>query len=315
MEALDWPAMALLAIGGLALFLYGVGKLSRALHRLADDRLKSLLRQATDNRFAGLATGAGATIVLDSSSATIIMLIAMIDAGLLSSAQGLAVILGSNIGTTASSQILATGIADYAPLILAAGLLGRLLKNERAHAWSNVVFGVGLVLFGLFLVGEAAAPLRDEPSLIERLRRLEKPIYGMLAGAAVTVVLQSSSAVIGIVIVLAAMGVVSLPAGIAIMLGAEIGTCADTLLAAIGRSRAAIRAAIFHLGFSIISSVLGLLFIHYITSLATASADSVPQQIANAHVAFNVAGALLFLPFLPAISRLLERILPDRAKR
>ena len=161
-EALDWPGMALLAIGGLALFLYGVGKLSRALHRLADDRLKLLLHKATDNRFAGLATGAGATIMLDSSSATIIMLIAMIDAGLLSSAQSLAVILGSNIGTTASSQILATGIADYAPLILAAGLLGRLLKNERAHAWSNVVFGVGLVLSGCS--SWARRPLRSAMS-------------------------------------------------------------------------------------------------------------------------------------------------------
>lgn len=311
-QPVDWQAVALGFVGGLALFLFGVSELSRALKELAGERLKHVLERASAHPVRGLATGALATFALDSSSATIILLIAIIDAGLIAAGPALPIILGSNIGTTLSSQIFAAGLDDYAPIIVAAGLLARtFLENERAKTWASVVFALGLVLYALFLIGEAAAPLEGDPRVKGWLASAETPLVGVAIGAAVTIALQSSSAVLGLVITLAGGGLVTLPAGIAMMLGAEIGTCADTLVATLGRSRQAIRAGLFHLGFNIVTAAIGLALIGPLTALAQASAGSVQQQIANAHVAFNVLGALLFLPLLPLAARLLAKLAPD----
>lgn len=311
----DWLGFALSFLGGLVLFLYGVDLLARALKEAGGERFKAVLARGSANRFAGLGGGVLATVALDSSSVTIIMVIAIVDAGLIPFANALPVVLGANIGTTLSSQLFAWNIDQFAPVAMAAGFLLKLLgPTDAAKRWGEALLGVGLVLFGLHLIGAAAEPLEKHPGVIALLRRLDDPLLGMLAGAGVTVAIQSSSAMMGIVIALAGGGLVSLPAGVAMMLGAEIGTCADTLVATAGRSRAAVRTGLFHLLFNIASVTIGVLLVGRLAAFGEATATDTGQQIANAHVLFNIAGALIALPFVRTAARLLERLIPDRAK-
>jgi phosphate:Na+ symporter len=309
---IDWPHLLTAVTGGLALFLFGVTELAGGLRAAAGERVETLLGHATDGPVRGLATGVAATTVLDSSSVTIILLIGLVDAGLVGFAQALPVILGSNIGTTVSSQVFALGVEDYAPLILAAGLLVRAFGAPPVKNWGAVVAGIGLVLFGLNLIGEAVAPLKDHPPVVEWLKSAGTPLRGVLIGAVFTLVIQSSSATLGVIIALASQGVIDLPSGLAMMLGAEIGTCSDTLVATAGRSRAAVRAGLFHLGFNLVTVAVGVALIGPLAGFAAWSSDRLEQQIANAHVFFNVAGAVVFLGLVPAIARGLERLVPDR---
>lgn len=307
----DWFTLAMGFLAGLALFLYGVQILAKALKELSGGKFQRLLYRSSKNRFSGLASGTVATVALDSSSVTIILLIALVDAGLVPFANVLPMILGANIGTTISSQLFAWNLDQFAPILLAIGLLGwSISKDEGRRRAFEVLLGIGLILFGLFTVGEAADPLKENPDIRAWLERLEAPLLGVLAGALVTVAIQSSSAMMGIVIVLASGGLISLPAGLAMMLGAEIGTVADTLIASIGRSRAAVRCGLFHLGFNIVSVSIGLLLLGPLTAFAQWSATDTGQQLANAHVLFNIAGALLMLPFVGLAAKLLERVVP-----
>jgi phosphate:Na+ symporter len=311
----DWLELAMGGIAGLVLFLYGVSRLSGALKKVGSDRARDWLAKAAGHRFRGLLSGTVATIALDSSSVTIILLITLVDAGLLSFVHAIPVILGSNIGTTISSQIFALDIDEYAPMLMLTGfLLHTLGRSETMKTYGTIALGIGLVLFGLHTIGTAAEPLEGNQQIIDWLKNFENPLYGVLAGAAATVAIQSSSAMMGIVITLAGEGLIGLPAGIAIMLGAEIGTCADTLLATLGRSRSAVRAGVFHLVFNIVTVALGVLFIDQITAFAQMWSSKVGQQIANAHVAFNVAGALLFIGFTPLAAAMLCRVISDRGE-
>lgn len=310
---IDWLEVALGFVAGLALFLYGVDVLAKALKQASGGTFERLLRKSGENRLGGLAAGTVATVALDSSSVTINMLVAIIDAGLIGFAAALPMILGANIGTTISSQVFAWNVDQFAPVLLAIGLLWRVIaKAETGKSAGTAVFGIGLVLFGRWTIGEAASPLQGSPDIVGWLERLEDPLLGMLAGALVTVAIQSSSATLGIVIALAGGGLITLPAGLAIMVGAEIGTCADTLIATIGRSRAAVKAGLFHLSFNLASALAGLLLIGWLADFARWSASDTGQQVANAHVLFNVAGALLMLPFVKLAARGLDRIVPDR---
>ncbi|MCW7539943.1 Na/Pi symporter [Aquabacterium sp. A7-Y] len=310
---IDWISMGSTFVAGLVLFLWGVRALSQRLREVGSERLREILRRSSDNRLRGLLCGTGVTLVLDSSSATIVLLIALVDAGLLGFAASLPIILGSNIGTTFSSQLFALNAEALPPLLMAGGLGGVLLgRSVNGRRWGEVVFGVGMVLFALHVIGLAMEPLGDHAGVKDWLRNFEQPLLGLAAGAAATVAIQSSSAMMGIVIVMASQQLISLETGLALMLGAEIGTCADTLVASLGRSAAALRAGLFHLGFNIASALLGLMLIGPMAWFAQASAGTVAQQIANAHVAFNVIGALLFFGFTGLIARWLQRLLPDR---
>ena len=312
--ALDVFGIELGVRAGLALFLFGVTLLADALKRLAGDRMRGLLERFTTNRFAGVATGTAATTLLDSSSVTIIMVIALVDAGVLAFTRSLGVILGANIGTTISSQIIALDIDRYAPLALVLGLLFTALGGSRRQKQAGrVILGIGLVFYGLGEMDQAVSPLKDQQSFIDWMVRLENPLLGAAVGALVTIVIQSSSATLGIVITLAGQGLLTLPAGIALMLGAEIGTCADTLLACIGRSRAALRAGVFHLMFNVTTVAIGLMLTREIATLAQriTPGAGIERFVANAHVLFNVAGVLIVLPFLPLIARGLYQLIPD----
>jgi len=311
----DWVTLALGVVGGLTLFLYGVSRLSGALQDAAGEKVRAALGRFTTNRLSAVGTGAVATAILESSSVTTVMVVALVNAGLLTFAQSLGVVMGSNIGTTASSLLFATDLDRYAPLLLAAGVgLHLAARSARVRTAGLVVLGVGLVFFGLNLVGEAVEPLRDYGPFVDLMAGVGRNVLlGVAVGALATVVLQSSSATVGIVIVLASQGVVSLPAGIALMLGAEVGTCADTLLASVGRSRAAVRTGLFHLGFNVATAAVGVALAIQLAALAEAlGGGDVGRQIAVAQVVFNVAGVALVLPFTGLVARALEWAVPDR---
>jgi len=306
-------------IAGLALFLLGLEQMAKGFRALAGGRVREIIARFTKNPFAGVATGFAACTALDSSSATIIMVIAMISGGLMTFQQALGVVMGANIGTTVGSQIIAFQIYEYAPVALMAGFLIKFAgKSKRAKRIGAIVLGFGLLFFGLEQLGAAVAPLKNDPAWMSWLQSLgDQPLKGALAGCLFTLIIQSSSATVGTAIALAAEGLIPLDTGIALMLGAEIGTVSDTLIAAIGRGREALRTAVFHLVFNVTTVALGLLFLAPLTHLAQAltPGGSAARHIANAHVAFNVLGVALFIWFVPWISRALHWVFPPRAER
>jgi phosphate:Na+ symporter len=308
-------SISLLAASGLVLFLYAVSRLALALRHVAGERTKDILHRFTKSIPAAIVTGTVVTTLLDSSSVVIILVIALVSAGALPFRNSLGVVLGANIGTTISSQLFAFDLGQYAVLAMLPGLLLLSLSKKRnGRAAGRALFCFGLLFFSLFLIGEAAAPLKEYEGVQAWLLKLENPLRGAGAGALITLLVQSSSATLGMVIKLAGKGLLTLPAGVAVMLGAELGTCSDTLLATAGRGRRALRTGLFHLGFNLTTIGLGLLLIRPFTALVLSLAGhaDVARQIAHAHVLFNVAGVLLFAPLLPFCQHLLETALPDK---
>lgn len=318
-KSLDWFAMSMSALAGLVLFIYGVTKLAEGLGELNSERMRRWTARFTSNRVAGVATGFVATTLLESSSVTIIMVIAMVSGGVLTFVQSLGVVLGANIGTAVGAQIIALEIEQYVPLLMVTGLLLMFLgKSDLRRKLGVVVLGFGLMFYGLEAIDEAMKPLRDYQPFMQTMENMGRnPVLGALFGAAFTMIIQSSSATVAIVITLAGSGLISLPAGVAIMLGAEIGTCSDTLIATIGRGRPAVRTGVFHLVFNLTTACIGValapLFVQFVEQLSGGA--SVGRKIANAQMIFNGAGVLVVLPFLPWIARALERLIPDSARK
>ncbi|TGE28314.1 Na/Pi cotransporter family protein [Hymenobacter metallicola] len=306
--------IGLFASSGLLLFLYSVNRLALALRQVAGPRVQDILHRFTRSVPLAILTGTVVTTLLDSSSVVIILAIALVSAGALPFRNSLGVVLGANIGTTISSQLFAFDLGQYAAVAMLPGLLLLSLSKKRGgRTAGRALFCFGLLFFSLFLLGEAAAPLKDYPGVQAWLLQLETPLRGAGAGALLTLLIQSSSATLGMAIKLADKGLLTLPAGIAVMLGAELGTCSDTLLATLGRGRPALKTGLFHLFFNVLSIALGLLLIGPFTALVLHLADGthVARQLAHAHVLFNVGGVLLFAPLLPLCQRLLDAWLPD----
>ena len=314
-DVIDFFAMAMGALAGLVLFIYGVTRLSEGLEEISTDRMKSLLSKFTTNRFAGVLTGAVATTLLESSSVTIIMVNAMVSAGVLTFVQSLGVVLGSNIGTAVGAQIIALDIKKYVPLLMLSGLLLLFLgKKQTLKNIGIILLGFGLMFYGLEAIDEAMKPFRNYQPFIDLMQTLAtNPLLGALVGAIFTVIIQSSSATVAIIVTLASSGLISLPAGIAIMLGAEVGTCADTLVATIGRGRPALRTGVFHLLFNVASAILGIIFAPLLVQFveAISGGAGVGRQVANAQILFNFIGVAVVILFLPMVARLLEKLIPD----
>jgi len=324
--ALDHYALWTGLLGGLALFLFGLDLLTGALKRAAGDYLKEILRQLTNNRFMGVALGAVATAIVNSSSVTTVVLVGFISAGLLSMTQSISVIMGANIGSTVTAQILAFKVTEFAlPLIALGFLVTMLAKRALWRDYGRMLLGFGLVFFGMGLMSDAMAPLRSYPPFTELIASFSDPLLAMLAGAAFTALIQSSAATTGIIIVLAGEGLMPLETGIAVALGANIGTCATAGLAVIGKPREAVRAALVHVLFNVAGVLVWIMFVPQLAELArlvSPTADGVPEalraaaetprQIANAHTIFNVANTLLFIGFTAQFARLVEWLVPDR---
>lgn len=311
---IDFFQMAMGALAGLVLFIYGVTRLSEGLEILGTEQMKNFLSKCTTNRLAGVLTGALATTLLESSSVTIIMVIAMVSASVMTFVQSLGVVLGSNIGTAVGAQIISLNIDLYVPILMLAGLLLIFIgKTNKLKTLGIILLGFGLMFYGLEAIDEAMQPFRDYEPFLNWMEKLgSNPILGVMVGAVFTIIIQSSSATVAIIITLASSGLITLPAGIAIMLGAEIGTCADTLLATIGRGSPALRTGIFHLLFNIGSAALGVIFVPQLIQLSESiSGAGVGRQVANAQMLFNILGVILVIGFLPIIASLLERLIPD----
>lgn len=281
------------------------------------EQMKNFLSKCTNNRFARVVTGTVTTTLLEFSSVTIIMVIAMVSAGVLTFVQSLGVVLGSNIGTAVGAQIIFLDIERYIPLLMLSGLLLLFLgKGHTLKTLGIVLLGFGLMFYGLEAIDEAMKPFREYQPLIDLMQTLgQNPLLGAFVGAIFTVIIQSSSATVAIVITLASSGLISLPAGIAIMLGAEVGTCADTLVARIGRGRPALRTGVFHLLFNLVSAALEIIFALLLVQLvlAISGGAGVGRQVANAQIVFNLIGVVVAIVFLPMVARLLERFIPDAA--
>ncbi len=312
--------------GGLALFLYGMRRLTESLKVVAGGRMKNLLARLTANRFSAALAGSLITAVIQSSSVTTVLIVGFISAGLLTLGQSIGVILGANVGTTITAQIIAFQIYKYGLLMIAAGFFTEVLaRRERVRQWGIALMGLGLIFFGMELMSIATGPLRTLPKFIDLMQNMSNPLIAVAMGALFTAIVQSSSATTGIVIVLASQGLISLESGIGLIFGANIGTCVTAFISAIGRPREALQAAWAHIVFNVAGVLLWVFFIgefaevvrtispvsEGLEGLERAAAD-VPRQIANAHTLFNVANLLIFIWFTGPIARLVERIVPER---
>ena len=301
-------------IAGLVLFLFAVANLSESIQSIIGDKAKDWIQKFTSNTISSVLVGIVVTTLLDSSSAVIIITIVLINSKILSFRQAMGIVLGANIGTTISSQIIAMDIGKYSPILLLLGfLLLFISKSKPINNLGKVILYFGVLFFGLFTMENAVEPLKDKPFFDEWMKKTENPLTGALVGAFVTLIIQSSSATVGMAIVLCKKGVLSLLGGVAIMLGAELGTCSDTLLATIKGSRQALKTGLFHVTFNLFSIILGLiLFYPFVELVKTISfGASIERTLANAHMLFNILGVLVFIWTIPFFEKILNRILPD----
>lgn len=301
---------------GLVLFLFAVNNLSETLKNTLGKGANKWITKFTSNSFNALLVGMVVTTLLDSSSAVIIITIVLVNSGMLSFRQAMGIVLGANIGTTVSSQIIAMDFGKYAPVFLLVGFVLLLVaKSERISNIGKAILYFGVLYFGLFTMENAMEPLKQEPLFAEWMKKTESPLPGAAMGALVTLIIQSSSATVGMAIILAKKGFLSLSGGIAFMLGAELGTCSDTLLATIKGNRQALKTGLFHVTFNFISIVLGLLLFQPFTALVQWISQGAPieRTVANAHMLFNVLGVLIFVWTLPVFEKVLNKLLPDVA--
>jgi len=301
--------------GGLALFLFGMDLMTAALKRAAGDKLKDLLGKVTSNRFMGAGMGAVVTGLVNSSSVTTVILVGFISAGLMSMTQSVSVIMGANIGSTVTAQILAFNVTRFAlPMITIGFLISFLGKRQNTQDYGRMLLGIGLVFYGMGLMSTAMTPLRSNEAFIGFIATLENPALAVLTGMAFTAIIQSSAATTGIVIVLAGQGIMTLETAIAVAMGANIGTCATAGLAVIGKPREAVRAAVVHVLFNVAGVLIWIMFIDQLAAFvrAISPGGDVPRQVANAHTIFNVANTVLFIGFTAQIARFVEWLVPDK---
>ncbi len=323
---IDWLTLGMGLFGGLAMFLFGMEQMSEGLKAAAGETLKDVLSRLTRNRFMGALTGAFVTAVLNSSSVTTVLVVGFISAGFMTLAQSVGVIMGANIGSTFTAQIVAFNVTQYALMMVALGFFMLFAgKAENTRHYGSMVMGLGLIFYGMGVMGDAMLPLRSYQPFLDLMVRMENPLLGILIGAIFTGLVQSSAATTGIAIVMASSGLITLPAGIALAFGSNIGTCVTAILASVGKPVEAARAAMVHVMFNIAGVLVWILFIpqlaDFIVAISPSSpelsgkaqmAADVPRQIANAHTVFNVANTVLFLGFTTFFARLAEKLVPDR---
>lgn len=315
--------------GGLALFLFGMNSMSDALQKAAGERMKQILSFLTKNPIMGALAGALVTAVLQSSSATTVMVIGFVSAGLMTLPQGISVIFGANIGTTMTAQLMAFKISDYIyPIIFIGFLVYFIAKSEKAKNIGMVIFSFGLLFEGIEIMGSVMKPLAGSAVFTDLMGRVsEIPALGVLLGAAMTLVVQSSSATIAVLQNFASQpaadgvtSVIGLAGAIPILLGDNIGTTITALLASIGQSKAAKRTAISHSIFNITGSIVFACLIRpfaaFITYISPSGneVDVIARQIANAHTCFNIVCTLIWLPLLPVMVKLVTTIIPGKDK-
>ena len=303
-------------LGGLALFLYGMNKMSEGLEEAAGNKLKKILEKLTSNRFMGVAVGAVITAIIQSSSATTVMLVGFVNSGIMKIEQAVWVIMGANIGTTITGQLVALDIGQVAPLIAFVGVIMIMaVKNKRLMHIGEIIAGLGILFIGMEFMGEAMYPLRESEKFISIMTSFSNPFLGILAGMIFTAIIQSSSASIGILQALALSGLIGLDSAVYVLFGQNIGTCITAVLASIGANRNAKRTTAIHLLFNSIGTLIfvPLCIVTPLTEwVASWTSDNVAAQIANMHTVFNITTTLLLMPFGNLLTKLAKKILPGK---
>ena len=303
-------------LGGLALFLYGMQMMSSGLEAAAGNRMKQILEKLTANRFLGVLVGAGITAAIQSSSATTVMVVGFVNSGMMTLRQAVWIIMGANIGTTITGQLIALDIGQLAPLFAFVGVaMVVFFKKPQIHHYGNILAGLGVLFIGMEMMSSSMEPLREWPAFVEMVSTFSNPLVGILAGALFTAVIQSSSASVGILQAMAVGGIVGLDSAVYVLFGQNIGTCITAVLASFGTSRNAKRTTIIHLMFNLFGTVLFTIvcmttpLTDLIASFTPGSPDS---QIANMHTLFNIVTTLILLPFGTMLVKVAVRVLPDR---
>ena len=319
-------------IGGLCLFLFGMNVMGDALERRAGSSLKKLLAKLTQNKIAGFLTGLGVTAVIQSSSATTVMVVGFVNSGIMSLKQSIGVIMGANIGTTVTAWILSLGgissdnmfvqllkPTSFTPIL---ALIGTALlmfgKSSRKKDSGTILLGFATLMFGMDTMSSAVSGLADVPAFQNLFIMFKNPIFGVLAGAILTAIIQSSSASVGILQALSATGQVSYGAAVPIIMGQNIGTCVTALLSSFGTNKNAKRAAIVHLSFNVIGTIIWLSLFSLISAVlkpALLDASASYLGIAIAHSLFNIACTALLLPMSSLLEKLAIKLVPDTNKK
>ena len=304
-------------LGGLALFLYGMQMMSNGLEAAAGQKMQKILERLTSNRFIGVLVGAGITALIQSSSATTVMVVGFVNSGMMTLQQAVWIIMGANIGTTITGQLVALDIGALAPLIAFVGVaIAMFVKKKQVQYWAHIIAGLGILFIGMNLMSDSMMPLRDSEAFVEMVANFSNPLIGILVGAGFTALIQSSSASVGILQALANSGIVALPTAVYVLFGQNIGTCITAVLAAIGTSRSAKRTTVIHLMFNIIGTCIFTvvcMFSPLTTIVASWSPDNPAAQIANMHTLFNIVTTIILLPFGTQLAALATRILPEQA--
>jgi len=313
----DWMELLIPLLGGLGLFLYGMTVMSEGLEKSAGNKLEKIIEKLSSNIFKGVFVGAIVTMIIQSSSATTVMVVGFVNAGIMNLTQAIGIIMGANIGTTITAQLVSIDISALAPIAIALGVGIKLFsKKNKQIIIGEIILGFGILFLGMELMKDALKPLRELPAFIDMITSIGAgsllgTIKGFLIGLIVTAIVQSSSATTGIMVALALAGVLPIESAFPILLGTNVGTCVTALLSSISANRTAKRAALMHLLFNIIGTIIFITFFSKITiAIVSGMSDDPARQLANAHTLFNVVNTILLLPFAGLIVKAVSVILP-----
>ncbi|MEY8302817.1 Na/Pi cotransporter family protein [Anaerosalibacter bizertensis] len=299
--------------GGLGLFLYGMNLMGMGLQKAAGERLKKLIEVLTNNRLMGVLVGALVTMIIQSSSATTVMVIGFVNAGLMTLNQAVGVIMGANVGTTITAQLIAFNLTDFAPIALGVGVgIWLFTSRKSAKDFAEILIGFGLLFMGMDLMGNSLAPLSENPAFKSIMISLNDPFLGVLVGLGLTTILQSSSASIGLLQALAREGLISLNIAFPILFGDNIGTTTTALLSSIGTNKTAKRAAIIHFLFNLIGTIIFMTLLRTpIQKVVLAlTPGNIQKQIANAHTIFNILNVIIQFPFAGLLVKAANKLVP-----
>lgn len=303
-------------LGGLALFLYGMQMMSTGLEAAAGNKMKTILEKLTANRFVGVLVGALITAIIQSSSATTVMVVGFVNSGMMTLNQAIWIIMGANIGTTITGQLIALDVGEIAPLVAFLGVAAVVfLKNEKVKHVGEIMAGLGILFIGMDMMGAAMKPLADSASFVGLLTTFENPVLGIAAGAIFTALIQSSSASVGILQTLAGSGVIGLKSAAFVLFGQNIGTCITAFLASLGTSTNAKRTTVIHIMFNVFGTIIFtiLCLVTPLISLVEGlTPGNAPAQIANLHTIFNITTTILLLPVGSYLGKLAMAILRDK---
>ncbi|MDP3388044.1 MAG: Na/Pi cotransporter family protein [Eubacteriales bacterium] len=304
--------VAIELIGGLGLFLFGMSFMGTALQKAAGSKMRGILAALTNNRIIGVLVGCIVTMIVQSSSATTVMTVGFVNAGLMNLSQAIGVIMGANIGTTITAQMVAFNLTDIAPLVVGLGVAFYYgSKKKRVKEIAEIFIGFGILFLGMAYMKSAISPLKESPIFMDALMNFRNPVIGIISGFVITAVLQSSSATTALLIAVAGSGHMTIEMAYPILFGENIGTCVTAMLASIGAHKTAKRAALMHLTFNVVGTIIFMLFlripVQYLVELI--SPTHIERQIANAHTLFNIISVIIMYPFANQIVKLSEKLI------